>query len=115
MLIVDDHPMFRYGLASLLGSHPDLQVAGEAQTGREAVTMAVELQVDVVVMDLNLPELDGVEATRRITAAAPHVGVLVLTMLDDDDTVFAAIRAGALGGRPAYGSSENDCPRWRDQ
>lgn len=97
MLIVDDHPMFRYGLASLLGSHPDLQVAGEAQTGREAVTMAVELQPDVVVMDLNLPELDGVEATRRITAAAPHVGVLVLTMLEDDDTVFAAIRAGALG------------------
>ncbi|WP_344941739.1 response regulator transcription factor [Sphaerisporangium flaviroseum] len=97
VLVVDDHPMFRYGLVRLLDSYPDLETAGQASNGREAVELAVELQPDVVVMDLNMPELDGVEATRRITATAPHIGVLVLTMLDDDETVFSAIRAGALG------------------
>lgn len=97
VLIVDDHPMFRYGLASLIQNQPDLDVVGEASTGHEAVTFAVELQPDVVVMDLNMPELDGVAATRRIVQAAPHIGVLVLTMAEDDETVFAAIRAGARG------------------
>jgi DNA-binding NarL/FixJ family response regulator len=97
VLIADDHPVFRLGLASLIRSQPGLDLAAEASNGQEAVELAVGLQPDVVVMDLNMPELDGVQATRRITQAAPHIGVLVLTMLNDDETVFAAIRAGARG------------------
>lgn len=97
VLIVDDHPMFRFGLRALLGSDPETELLGEASTGEEAVVLAERLQPDVVLMDLNLPGLSGVEATRRILATSPHIGVLVITMLDDDDSLFAAMRAGARG------------------
>jgi DNA-binding NarL/FixJ family response regulator len=75
----------------------DAEVVGEASTGTEVVERALELQPDVVLMDLHMPELNGIEATRRVVEASPHVGVLVLTMVEDDDAVFAAMRAGARG------------------
>ena len=96
VLIADDHPVFRDGLRALLGSTHGTDVVGEATTGVEAVEQALALQPDVVVMDLDLPLLDGVNATRQIVATSPHVGVLVLTMFDDD-SVFQAMRAGARG------------------
>ena len=97
ILIVDDHPVFRFGLRALCLAEPDLELVGEAQTGEEAISRAAALQPDVVVMDLNMPGLNGVEATRRIVATSPHIGVLVVTMFEDDDSVFAAMRAGARG------------------
>lgn len=97
VLVADDHPVFRDGLRSLLSSVEGLRVVGEAGTGHEAVDAAAAVQPDVVVMDLHMPELNGVEATRRIVQASPHVGVLVLTMLEDDDSVFSVMRAGARG------------------
>ncbi len=97
VLIVDDHPVFRSGLRALLALETGLEVVGEAGTGLDAVRVTRELQPDVVVMDLRMPDLDGVEATRQIVHESPHVGVLVLTMFDDDDSVFAAMRAGARG------------------
>jgi len=96
ILIADDHPVFRFGLRTLLQGEPDMEVVGEATTGSEAVDMAVELRPDVVLMDLNMPEINGIEATRRILAENPDIAVLVITMFDDD-TVFAAMRAGARG------------------
>ncbi len=97
ILLADDHPFFRDGVRVLLGSVPDTEVVGEAGTGEEAVTLAEELQPDVVLMDLNMPVVSGIEATRRILHTSPHVGVLVLTMYEDDDSVFSAMRAGARG------------------
>jgi DNA-binding NarL/FixJ family response regulator len=97
VLICDDHPVFRNGLRMLLSAQDGIDVVGDASTGREAVTRADELQPDVVVMDLQMPELNGIEATREIVATSPHVKVLVLTMFEDDDSVFAAMRAGARG------------------
>ena len=97
VLVADDHPMFRSGLRTLLAGAEGVELVGEASTGQEAVVLALDLQPDVVVMDLQMPEVNGVEATRRITAASPHIGVLVLTMFEDDDSVFAAMRAGARG------------------
>jgi DNA-binding NarL/FixJ family response regulator len=97
VLICDDHPVFRNGLRMLLSAQEGLDVVGDASTGREAVSRADELQPDVVVMDLQMPELNGIEATREIVATSPHVKVLVLTMFEDDDSVFAAMRAGARG------------------
>lgn len=97
IVLADDHPLFRDGLRALLASISDAHLVGEAATGVEAVEQALELQPDVVVMDLHMPELNGIEATRHIVSASPHVGVLVLTMAEDDDAVFAAMRAGALG------------------
>ncbi len=96
VLIADDHPVFRFGLAALLNAAPDLSVVAEADSGEAAVALAAEHQPDVVIMDLNMPGLGGLEATRRIHAAAPSIGVLVITMFDDD-SVFAAMRAGARG------------------
>lgn len=96
-LVVDDHPLFRYGLSAALAAAPGLEVVGEASGGAMAVSMAAALRPDVVVMDLNMPDLGGVEATRRIVAHVPGARVLVLTMFDDDESVFAAMRAGALG------------------
>ncbi|MGM1061255.1 response regulator [Saccharothrix sp. Mg75] len=96
-LVVDDHPLFRYGLATALAGAPGLELVGEAPGGVVAVSMAAALCPDVVVMDLNMPDLGGVEATRRIVAHDAGVRVLVLTMFDDDESVFAAMRAGALG------------------
>jgi DNA-binding NarL/FixJ family response regulator len=95
--IADDHPVFRDGLGALLSSLPDVEVVGEASTGEEAVTLAQHLHPDVVVMDLNMPDVSGIEATRRIIQDDPHANVLMLTMFEDDDSVFAAMRAGARG------------------
>jgi len=97
VLVVDDHPVYREGLAALLSSVPGLVVVGTAADGLAAVRVAREVQPDVVVMDVQMPGLDGIEATRQITAEQPSVGVVVLTMSEDDGTVFSAVRAGARG------------------
>jgi DNA-binding NarL/FixJ family response regulator len=97
VLIVDDHPVFRDGLRLLIADDTRVQVVGLAAGGAEAIVAARELQPDVIVMDLHMPEINGVEATRTIVRESPHIGVLVLTMLDDDESVFAAMRAGARG------------------
>lgn len=97
LLIADDHPMFRDGLRALIGSLADMSLLGEAITGEEAVALAEALQPDVVVMDLQMPGGTGIQATRRILQTTPHIGVLVVTMFEDDANVFAALRAGAGG------------------
>ncbi len=97
VLIADDHPLFRSGLRALLGAVPDMAVAGEATTGEDAVALAAELQPDVIVMDIQMPGISGIEATRRILDDNPRIGVLVVTMFEDDYSVFAAMRAGAKG------------------
>jgi DNA-binding NarL/FixJ family response regulator len=97
VLIVDDHPLFRDGLASLLVASRETELAGAAATGTEAIELARQAQPDVVLMDLRLPGVNGIEATRQIVADSPHTAVVVLTMFDDDDSVFAALRAGARG------------------
>ncbi len=97
ILVADDHALFRDGLRALFLSVPDTEVAGEAATGEEAVARATELQPDVVLMDIQMPGINGIEATRRIVRDSPHIGVIVVTMFEDDDSVFAAMRAGAKG------------------
>ena len=97
LLIADDHTLFRDGLRALFGSLPDIDIVGEAADGETAVAMAEERQPDIVLMDIQMPGLNGIEATRRITAASPHIGVIIVTMFEDDDSVFAAMRAGARG------------------
>lgn len=96
ILIVDDHPVFRFGLRALLESQADMAVVGEAEDGMQAVQLTRSLQPDVVLMDVNMLGLNGIEATRQITAGAPRTAVLIITMLDDD-TVFTAMQAGARG------------------
>jgi len=97
VLLADDHPVYRDGLAALLASVDGLEVVGTAEDGLSAVALATELQPDVVVMDVQMPGLDGIEATRRVTAASPHIGVVVLTMAEEDATLFSAMQAGARG------------------
>jgi len=97
VLIADDHPLFRDGLAALLTDGPGTELTGAAATGTEAVDLARENQPDVVVMDLHMPGMNGIEATRRIVADDPGITVLVLTMFDDDDSISSALRAGARG------------------
>jgi len=97
VVIVDDHPVFRSGLAALLDSEPGIRVVGEGDSGAAAVRLAADIEPDVIVMDLHMPDVDGVEATRSIAQTSPRIAVLVLTMFDDDDSVFAAMRAGARG------------------
>ena len=97
ILIADDHPLFRSGLRALLGAVPDTTVVGEATTGEEAIALAAEFQPDAVVMDIQMPGVSGIDATRRILDASPHIGILVVTMFEDDYSVFAAMRAGAKG------------------
>jgi DNA-binding NarL/FixJ family response regulator len=97
VLVVDDHPLFRDGLTTLLSTVPDITTVGWAGDGETAVRLAVVHSPDVVLMDLNLPGVPGLEATRRIIRVAPLSAVLVLTMVDDDDTVVAAMRVGARG------------------
>jgi DNA-binding NarL/FixJ family response regulator len=97
ILIADDHSLFRGGLSALFLSVPDTEVVTEAATGEEAVTKATELQPDVVLMDIQMPGMNGIEATRRIVGDSPRTGIIVVTMFEDDDSVFAAMRAGARG------------------
>lgn len=97
VLIADDHPLFRDGMHGLLDSVEDTEVVGEAKSGEEAVELAGTLQPDVILMDLKMTGINGIEATRRITGASPHINVLVVTMFEDEDSVFAAMRAGARG------------------
>jgi len=97
VLLVDDHPLFLDGVRAALSTEPDLEVVGEAHTCAEAVEQAARLAPDVVLMDLNLPDGSGIEATRAVLVANPMTHVLVITMADDDDAVVAAMRAGARG------------------
>ena len=97
ILVVEDHPLFRRGVVTLLDGEPDLVVAGVAVSGEEAVVRAAELRPDVVLMDLQLPGMSGIEATRAIVAADAGVHVLVLSLFEDEDSVFLALRAGARG------------------
>lgn len=97
VVLADDHPVVRDGLAALLEAIEGIEVVGVAGSGREAVRAAVTLAPDVLVMDINMPDLDGVAATREVRRAAPGVGVLMLTMLDDEESVRAALQAGAAG------------------
>jgi DNA-binding NarL/FixJ family response regulator len=97
VLIADDHALFRYGLKAMLASGENLEMVGEASTGEEAVRMAAELRPDVILMDIQMPDLNGIEATRRILEANPQVGIVVVTMFEEDDSVFSAMRAGARG------------------
>jgi DNA-binding NarL/FixJ family response regulator len=96
ILLADDHDSFRDGMRGLLATVPSTEVVAEAPSGEAAVALATKLQSDVVLMDLKMGDMDGIAATRRIVATSPHVGVLVLTMFDDD-WVFAAMKAGARG------------------
>jgi DNA-binding NarL/FixJ family response regulator len=97
ILIADDHPVFRQGLRAIIEGAGDMVLVGEAATGLEAVAGAQELEPDVVLMDLQMPELGGIEATRRIVARRPDARILVLTMIEQGDSIFAAMRAGARG------------------
>jgi DNA-binding NarL/FixJ family response regulator len=97
ILIADDHQPFRRGLRAMLTSETDLTVVGETETGQETVVLAESMQPDLILMDLHMPGVNGLEATRRILHTSPHIRVLVLTMADDDESVFAALQAGARG------------------
>jgi DNA-binding NarL/FixJ family response regulator len=110
VLVADDHPAFRRGLRGMLSSVDGVKVVGDAANGEECVTAAIELRPNVVLMDLHMPVLNGIDATRRITEAVPETAVVVLTMLEDDDSVFAAMRAGARGYL-LKGADQNDVVR----
>lgn len=97
VLIADDHIFYREGVRTLLSHSPEISVAGEASTGEEVVARAGEIKPDIILMDLKMPGVNGIDATRIIHEKYPDIGVLVITMFDDDDSVFAAMRAGALG------------------
>ncbi|MFI1258143.1 response regulator [Streptomyces netropsis] len=97
VLLADDQPLVRSGLRVIMADHPDLEVVGEAATGAEAVQLVRDVSPDVVVMDIRMPGMDGIEATRRITAGPATARVLVLTTFDEDDHVYGALRAGASG------------------
>lgn len=97
VLIVDDHQLFREGLAALLSTAGETDVVGEAGTGAEAIAQTERTAPDVVLMDIQMPDMNGIEATRRVLADRPDIGVVMLTMLEDDDSLFAAMAAGARG------------------
>lgn len=97
ILLVDDHVLFRKGLTALLSGRPDIQVVGEARDGLEAIEAAREYLPDVILMDVNMPRCDGLEATRRIKREMPHVKIVILTVSDDDQHLFEAIKSGAQG------------------
>lgn len=97
VLIADDHTLFRDGLVALLNSVEDIEVVATAEDGKSAVQQATDSQPDVILMDILMPELNGIEATREIVRTSPHIGVVMLTMFEDDESVFEAMRAGARG------------------
>ncbi len=97
LLIVDDHALFREGLRALFSAIPDIELVGEAVSGQEAIDRVEELQPDVILMDIDMPGLSGVEATRGILRKNPSAGIVMVTMLEDDASVFSAMRAGARG------------------
>jgi DNA-binding NarL/FixJ family response regulator len=97
LLIAEDHPLFRKGLRTMLGALPDVELVAEAENGRAAVDLAIEHLPDVILMDLQMPDLSGIAATREILAASPTTKILVVTLFEDDDSVFLALRAGARG------------------
>ena len=97
VLVADDHLLFRDGVRALLTATPETECVGEATTGTEATAMTIELQPDVVLMDVQMPDGNGVDATRQIVQMSPHIGVLMVTMFEDDQLVFAAMQAGARG------------------
>jgi DNA-binding NarL/FixJ family response regulator len=97
VLLADDHALFRYGLKAMLRSDEGFEVVGEAATGEEVVILAGELRPDIILMDIQMPGINGIEATKRIVRSDPAVGVVVVTMFEQDDSVFAAMRAGARG------------------
>lgn len=97
LLVADDHPAYRRGLELMLANAADIEIVGEADTGARAVELATSLRLDVILMDLRMPDLDGIEATRRLSQSGSTAAVVVLTMFEDDDSVFAAMRAGAMG------------------
>jgi DNA-binding NarL/FixJ family response regulator len=97
VMLADDHPLFREGVASLLDRSGDAVLVGQAASGEEVVRLAEEVLPDIVLMDLKMPGMGGTEATRRIVGRNPHIGVIVLTMFEDDESVFAALKAGARG------------------
>jgi len=96
IVIADDHPVFRFGLRALLESQPDLTVVGEAENGKEAITLTQSLQPHIVLMDVHMPDMNGIDATKQICALSLNTAILIITMLDDD-TVFTAMQAGARG------------------
>lgn len=100
VLIADDHPLFRDGLRGLLESVADTEVVGEAANGEAAIQAAASLQPDVILMDIKMPGMNGLQAMRAILDTSPHIAVLVVSMLEDDDSIFAAMRAGARGYLP---------------
>jgi len=97
LLIADDHAFYREGVRTMLLGLPDMEVIGEAASGDDTIARAEALQPDVILMDIKMPGTNGIEATRRILHTSPHIKVLVVTMFEDDDSVFAAMRAGARG------------------
>ncbi|MGD8632947.1 MAG: response regulator transcription factor [Anaerolineales bacterium] len=97
LYIADDHQLFRDGLRALLRSIDDIEIVGESSDGATAIEQVTEIQPDVVLMDIQMPGVNGIEATRKISATSPHIGIIILTMFNDDDSVFAAMRAGARG------------------
>lgn len=97
VIIADDHPLFRNGMRTLIASLPEMEVAGTATSGEEVITLAERVQPDVILMDIHMPGISGIDATRRILHTSPHIRIVVVTMFDDDHSVFAALRAGARG------------------
>jgi DNA-binding NarL/FixJ family response regulator len=97
VLIVDDHTLFREGVSAILRRAPDVEAVGEAATGQEAIQQAGSLSPDVILMDIQMPDMNGIEATQAILKSRPDVGIIMVTMLEDDDFLFAAMRAGARG------------------
>jgi len=97
VLIADDHPLFRHGLSALLSAPADFEVVGEATSGEEVIELSAKLQPDVILMDIQMPGINGIEATRRILHTSPNIRILVITMFEDDASVFMAMRAGARG------------------
>jgi DNA-binding NarL/FixJ family response regulator len=97
VLIADDHPLFRHGLSALLSASPDFEIVSEATSGEEVISLAARLQPDVILMDIQMPGVNGIEATRRVLHTSPNIRILIITMFEDDSSVFTAMRAGARG------------------